>query len=214
MEIFRPLTSRTGRCWVWAVLLCYTLWGLCFKHKSVCCSLKQMYWNLLLAYFLFSKVMQKVWDIFINHKGDTAGWSHSNQIGSNAFVKSADAFFPKGGRDTSQQHVINTGHTKSRQVSPTFAWVWTSHANNALKEYNSYAIHVTYKLMEEEGKGRCCLFGESLTWFTRMCCWSLADLRQALDCQEWWFRPIILVPGRETEAGDSYKSEVSDAALD
>lgn len=36
-----------------------------------------------------------------------------------------------------------------------------SHAHNALKEYNSCVIHVTYKLMKEEGKdaseekGRC-----------------------------------------------------------
>ena len=33
-------------------------------------------------------------DIFIYHKGNTAGWSHSNQIGGNPFVKSTDAFFP------------------------------------------------------------------------------------------------------------------------
>lgn len=33
-------------------------------------------------------------DIFINHKGDAAGWSHSNQVGGNSFVKSTDAFFP------------------------------------------------------------------------------------------------------------------------
>lgn len=56
--------------------------------------------------------------------------------------------------------------------------------------------------MKEEGKGQCCLFGGSLTWLTRMRCWGLADLRQALDCQEWWLRPIILVPRREAEAGD------------
>lgn len=39
-----------------------------------------------------------MWDILIYHESDTAGWSHSDQIGGNSFVKSTDAFFPLEGK--------------------------------------------------------------------------------------------------------------------
>lgn len=125
-KILSPLASTTDKCWAWAAMLAVVFWALCFKHTGVCSCLRHTL-DLLLACCLFSKATQKVRDVFINHKGDTAGRSHSNQIGKDAFVKSTDAFFPTGGTDTgsfpkwpawTDQQFMNTGHGISSPAPP------------------------------------------------------------------------------------------------